>query len=67
MTDQVYDQTKSEEFAGHMMDILNSSALALMVSIGHQVGLFDTMAKWAPATSQQIAKNARLNERYVRE
>jgi 2-polyprenyl-3-methyl-5-hydroxy-6-metoxy-1,4-benzoquinol methylase len=38
-----------------------------MVSIGHRTGLFDAMARLAPATSQEVAEAAGLNERYVRE
>jgi 2-polyprenyl-3-methyl-5-hydroxy-6-metoxy-1,4-benzoquinol methylase len=56
-----------EAFAGQMLNVLNGAALALMTSIGHQTGLFDTMAALPPATSQQIADATRLNERYVRE
>lgn len=36
MTDRVYDQTKSEAFAGRMMGVLNNSTIALMTSISHQ-------------------------------
>lgn len=57
----------SEEFAARLLEVLNSGALALMTSIGHQTGLFDTMATLPPATSGQIAEAAGLNERYVRE
>lgn len=67
MLDQAFDQAKSEAFAGHMMEVLNNAGIALMMSVGHQVGLFDAMADRAPATSQQIAQAAGLNERYVRE
>jgi 2-polyprenyl-3-methyl-5-hydroxy-6-metoxy-1,4-benzoquinol methylase len=67
MTDQPFDEGRSEAFSGRMMDILNGAAIALMTSIGHQVGLFDAMAGRPPATSQQIAKTAGLTERYVRE
>jgi 2-polyprenyl-3-methyl-5-hydroxy-6-metoxy-1,4-benzoquinol methylase len=52
---------------GRMVGILNDACLALMCSIGHQTGLFDTMAQLAPSTSAQIAAAANLNERYVRE
>jgi 2-polyprenyl-3-methyl-5-hydroxy-6-metoxy-1,4-benzoquinol methylase len=38
-----------------------------MVSIGHRTGLFDLMSKLPPATSKEIAAQAGLNERYVRE
>lgn len=61
------DSAKTEAFAQRMLDILNGGAIALMTSIGHRTGLFDTMANMPPATSAEIAKAASLNERYVRE
>lgn len=67
MTTQTMDQAKAEAFAGKMLGLLNDSMLGLMVSIGHQTGLYDAMAKLPPSTSKQIAKAAKLNERYVRE
>jgi 2-polyprenyl-3-methyl-5-hydroxy-6-metoxy-1,4-benzoquinol methylase len=62
-----YDQAKADAFANAMLGHLNGAALALMVSIGHRTGLFDTMAKMQPASSAEIAATAGLNERYVRE
>jgi len=56
-----------EEFADRVVRLLNDGALSLMLSIGHQAGLFDTMSGLPPSTSQQIADAAGLNERYVRE
>jgi hypothetical protein len=61
------DQAKVETFAGKIMDILNGGMLSLMMSIGHQTGLFEAMADSPPSTSEQIAEVAGLNERYVRE
>lgn len=61
------DQSRLEAFAGRMGGIVNDSMLALTISIGHQTGLFDTMAGLAPSTSQEIADAAGLQERYVRE
>src|SRR5437660_938932 len=61
------DQTKVEAFTGTMIGILNGGVLALMTSIGYQTGLFEAMAGLPPTTSEQIAKAAGLNERYVRE
>src|SRR5713101_6286217 len=58
---------RMEAFFGRMVGILNEASLALMCSIGHQTGLFDTLATLPPSTSQQIADAAGLNERYVRE
>ena len=64
----VVDQSKAEVFAGRMVDILNSSLLGLMISVGYQTNLFDVMAKLPnPSTTAEIAKTANLNERYVRE
>jgi 2-polyprenyl-3-methyl-5-hydroxy-6-metoxy-1,4-benzoquinol methylase len=57
----------ADEFAGRLLGILNSGALALMVSLGHRTGLFDVMAGRAESTSAEIASAAGLNERYVRE
>ena len=67
MTTQTMDQAKAEAFAGHMVDVLNNASVALMTSIGHQVGLFDTMAGLPPSTCDAIARAAGLRERYVRE
>jgi 2-polyprenyl-3-methyl-5-hydroxy-6-metoxy-1,4-benzoquinol methylase len=62
-----FDQTKAEAFAGRLLMALNHGALCLMVSVGHRTGLFDVMRTLPPATSAEIAKQAGLNERYVRE
>lgn len=52
----VLDLEKVEAFSEQMLGILNAGMAASMVSIGHQVGLFDTMAdRRSPATSQEIA------------
>ncbi|MEL7207959.1 MAG: class I SAM-dependent methyltransferase [Actinomycetota bacterium] len=61
------DRERSAAFLQNMTGIMNGGALALMCSIGHKTGLFDTMAGAAPATSAQIAEAAGLDERYVRE
>jgi SAM-dependent methyltransferase len=57
----------AELFAGELLGVLNSGMLSLMISIGHRAGLFDAMSGLEPATSEEIAKAAGLNERYVRE
>lgn len=54
-------------FRGKLSGFLNGGAAALMISIGHQTGLFDHMAANPPGTSEQIAEAAGLDERYVRE
>ena len=67
MTIPELDQAKAEKFAERMVGVLNEGAIALMTSIGHRTGLFDTMAGLLPSTGKQIASAAGLNERYVRE
>lgn len=62
------DPVKLEQFGEKMLGILNGGMAATMISIGHQVGLFDTMAQIPhAATSAEIAEAAGLDERYVRE
>jgi SAM-dependent methyltransferase len=56
-----------EAFGLRLAEIINHAGLALMVSIGHRTGLFDAMSRLPAATSERIAAEARLSERYVRE
>lgn len=67
MTENRIELEQAEAAAGRMLDMLNAGGLLLMTSIGHQTGLFDTLAQLPPATSGQIAAAAGLDERYVRE
>ena len=55
------------QFSERLLQAYNDAALTLMISMGHQVGLFATMRGMAPATCVEIAASAGLNERYVRE
>ncbi|MFC7400186.1 class I SAM-dependent methyltransferase [Chelatococcus sp. GCM10030263] len=64
---QLFDEVRAEAFAERMTAAINQSAVTLMVSIGHRTGLFDAMALLPPSTSPEIARAAKLNERYVRE
>jgi ubiquinone/menaquinone biosynthesis C-methylase UbiE len=61
------NQSKSDAFAQQMLTVINHSGLALMISIGHRVKLFDTLAGLSWVSSAQLAEAAGLNERYVRE
>jgi SAM-dependent methyltransferase len=67
MTTATLDQAKAEAFGGRMLEMCSNGMLMAMTSIGHEVGLFEAMAGKPPATSQQVADYAGLNERYVRE
>jgi SAM-dependent methyltransferase len=57
----------TDEFADRMVGAIDSASLAILLSIGHQTKLFDTLAELPAASSMQIADAAGLNERYVRE
>jgi 2-polyprenyl-3-methyl-5-hydroxy-6-metoxy-1,4-benzoquinol methylase len=57
----------TEAFTERMLAAIDSASVALLMSLGHQTGLLDTMAGLPPATSSEIAEAAGLNERYVRE
>ncbi|MBN9117778.1 MAG: class I SAM-dependent methyltransferase [Planctomycetes bacterium] len=62
------DADKKNAFAEKMIGVLNHSVLALMTALGHRTGLFDAMDRFAlHATAREIAAEAGLSERYVRE
>jgi SAM-dependent methyltransferase len=61
------DQSKAEQFAKRMLEVVNDAFLALLTSVGHRTGLFDALASLPPSSSEQIATAAGLDERYVRE
>jgi len=67
MTSEKLDEARAEAFADRFVGIISGASLALMASVGHRVGLFDTIAGMPPSTSPEIADAAGLNERYVRE
>ncbi|HMK13011.1 MAG TPA: class I SAM-dependent methyltransferase [Acidimicrobiales bacterium] len=67
MTDTAtFDPTEIERFAGQILSIYSGGMLSYMIDIGHRTGLF-TAAAQGPATSQELADRAGLQERYVRE
>jgi SAM-dependent methyltransferase len=67
MSVQELDAGRAEAFAGRVMGVVNDGMLALMMSVGHRTGLFDTMAGMDAADAASIAAAAGLQERYVRE
>ncbi len=58
---------KLDAFSDRLLQMLNGGMTALLISLGHRSGLFDTMADGGARTSGQLAEEAKLNERYVRE
>lgn len=67
MLETTLDQSRVEAFAEDLLDTFNRGAVALMISVGHKTRLFDVMAGLPPAPCDRIAREAGLNERYVRE
>ncbi|HMO55599.1 MAG TPA: hypothetical protein PJ994_13920, partial [Tepidiformaceae bacterium] len=61
------DMARVEAFGADLLSTMNRSFTALMISVGHRSGLFDTLAGLPPSTSAEVAAAAGLNERYVRE
>jgi SAM-dependent methyltransferase len=61
------DEAALEAFADRIIGVLNDGCTALLTSIGHQTGLFGTLAATGPATSGQVAAAGSLSERHVRE
>jgi SAM-dependent methyltransferase len=56
-----------EAAAERLVRILDDGAIALLLGLGHQLGLFEVLASVPAATSAEIADAAGLDERYVRE
>jgi SAM-dependent methyltransferase len=63
-----FDAARHEAFGERVLSMLNESSLTFMLSIGHRTGLLDTLNRLnRPATTYEIADEAGLDERYVRE
>lgn len=54
-------------FADRCVGFMNQGAIALLISVGHQTGLFELMGRHPGSSSHELAEAGRLNERYVRE
>ncbi len=60
------DRKRVQDFARKLFGLYTSGLLTMMVEIGYRTGLFEAAAK-GPATSEELADRAGLQERYVRE
>ncbi len=67
VTHQPNDDASAEAFAEGLLDTVNQTSLAIMISVGHRTHLFDTLRGRGWVTSHELADAAKLNERYVRE
>lgn len=62
-----FDPSRADAFAGRLVEMLESSALAMMLSIGHRTGLLDAIVDHPGSTSADLAERTGLNECYIRE
>lgn len=61
------DQRKVDEVSDRAIGYLAGAAIAAMVYVGDQLGLYRALREGGPATSTELAARARLDERWVRE
>ncbi len=61
------DDDRMQSFEDRLIHALNEAGMLLMTSIGHRIGLFNTLADTPPQTSRSLAEQMGLQERYVRE
>ena len=61
------DPAKLEQFMNKMVGDMGAAMSGPLVITGVKLGLYKTLAEIGPATSQELADNRRLDERYVRE
>jgi len=64
--EQALDRKRTQEFARRLFGLYTSGILTLLVQIGYKTGVFEAAAT-GPGTSEEIARRAGLDERYVRE
>jgi len=65
---EMFDAERYEAFGERVVGMLNEASLTFMFSLGHRSGLLDSLRRLnRPATTREIAEEAGLNERYVRE
>ena len=61
------DEGKLNVFIGQMLGDLGGASSVAMVRLGGSLGLYDTLHANGPMTSAQLAKAAKVHERYLRE
>ncbi len=61
------DQSKLEQLQGKVIGDVAGSLGLLMAYIGDKLDLYSALAEISPATSQELADNTGMDERYLRE
>jgi SAM-dependent methyltransferase len=60
------DAARIQEFVGRLLHTYAAGMVTLMIDLAHRNGLFETLAAGS-GTSEELARRAGLQERYVRE
>jgi hypothetical protein len=61
------DNAKLDSFKNKIFENLGGTYVTLLCAIGDRLNLFKDLATNGPATSQELAQRANINERYARE
>ena len=61
------DETKLNQFIGQMLGDLGGASSIAMVRLGDALGLYETLHAEGPMTCIELARTAKVNERYLRE
>ncbi|WP_425258393.1 class I SAM-dependent methyltransferase [Rubrivivax sp. RP6-9] len=67
MDTPVIDAAKVEAFAMRAIGDITAGYTGVLVSLGHQLGLYQAMAGAGPLSAKEVARRAGCAERYVRE
>jgi SAM-dependent methyltransferase len=67
MISTAIDPSKLQAFAQRALGDLTVGYTGVMVSLGHKLGLYQSMAAAGPLSATEVASRARCGERYVRE
>ncbi|KXO98747.1 class I SAM-dependent methyltransferase [Tsukamurella pseudospumae] len=66
-TGPAFDKDAARAFQKRMVGVLDDAALALLLSIGDELGLLDVLGTVGPADTATLAGAAGVDERYLRE
>ena len=61
------NEDKLHQFLGKMVTEMEAAANGALIILGDRLGLFKSLAKNGPITSEQLAESTETTERYVRE
>ena len=67
MSTTTIDEGKLNAFIGQMLSDLGGASSIAMVRMGDALGLYKTLHAKGPMTSTELAKAAKVDERYLRE